>query len=100
MSDIKKKKTAKKAAKKPRINKTSKKVNIQEEALSEEKLLLEEVLEKQVAQDNVKRKSLEKIDSIEFDWNTVLSTDEYSEKEKKDLEDQYSSTLPELIDLT
>ena len=97
MSDIKKKKTAKKAAKKPRINKTSKKVNIQEEALSEEKLVLEEVLEKKVAQDNVKSKSLEKIDSIEFDWNTVLSTDEYSEKEKKDLEDQYSSTLPELI---
>tara|TARA_B100001540_G_scaffold43916_1_gene39081 strand:- start:235 stop:2163 length:1929 start_codon:yes stop_codon:yes gene_type:complete len=97
MSDIKKKKTAKKAAKKPRINKTSKKVNIQEEALSEEKLVLEEVLEKQVAPDNVKSKSLEKIDSIEFDWNTVLSTDEYSEKEKKDLEDQYSSTLPELI---
>ena len=97
MSDIKKKKTAKKAAKKPRINKTSKKVNIQEEALSEEKLVLEEVLEKKVAQDNVKSKSLEKIDSIEFDWNTVLNSDEYSEKEKKDLEDQYSSTLPELI---
>ena len=97
MSDIKKKKTAKNAAKKPRINKASNKVNIQEEALSEEKSVLEEVLEEQAAQDNVKGKSLEMIDSVEFDWNTVLSSDEYSEKEKKDLEDQYSSTLPELI---
>ena len=33
----------------------------------------------------------------DFDWSLVLSNDEYSPEQKKDFEDQYKSTLPDVI---
>ena len=79
-----------KAQKKPRINKTSK--------LTEEKVItLDEVTEvpKEINQPSIKKET--SIKKEEFDWDSVSDKDIYSNTERNELENQYSSTLPEVV---
>ena len=79
-----------KGQKKPRINTTSK--------LTEEKVItLDEVTEvpKEINQPSIKKEN--SIKKEEFDWDSVSDKDTYSNTERNELENQYSSTLPEVV---
>ena len=102
MSEAKKKTTAKKTAKKPRINKVKTVETPNLEQLVEDKLTVEEVSKEttiieEVTQDTSTEKSEKPTIVEEFDWDTVSNNDSYSSKERIDLEKEYSATFPDVV---
>ena len=93
----KKEGSIKKAAKKPRINPSLKKINIEKELSQNNDSIIEEVTHTQLANDGEKHSKIKNRNNEDFDWSLVLSNDEYSPEQKKDFEDQYKSTLPDVI---
>ena len=93
----KKEGSIKKAAKKPRINPSIKKINIEKELSQNNDSIIEEVTHTQLANDGEKYSKIKNRNNEDFDWSLVLSNDEYSPEQKKDFEDQYKSTLPDVI---
>jgi len=99
MSEEKKKVTAKKAVKKPRIAKVKKEESPKSvEIKATENTVVEEVKseEKPVVK---KETTLSKEELLaNFDWDKAAQNDMYSNEERTGLEKEYVSTLPEVMD--
>ena len=79
MSEENKKETAKKVVQTPKV----------------EEVVTAPVIE-EVKAEKVAKKEVEKVE--EFDWDKAAQNDTYSTKERKNIEKEYSSTLPDIID--
>ena len=98
MSEAKKKTTAKKPTKKPRINKVKEEV-VSKKQTQKETPIIEEVSDDTTIIREVNQKATKEKSKIveEFDWESVANNDIYSSKERTDLEKEYSATLPDVV---
>ena len=99
MSEAKKKTTAKKAVKKPRIKKVEKvETSVVEVPVAEseaiEEITKDTIIIEEVVAETPEKKS-KKVE--EFDWDSVSNNDSYSSKERINLEKEYSATLPDVV---
>ena len=99
MSEEKKKVTAKKAVKKPRISKVKKEETPKSvEVKATETPVVEEVkLEETPVVKKEKTLSKEEL-LANFDWDKAAQNDMYSNEERTGLEKEYVATLPEIMD--
>jgi len=92
MSEENKKETAPKAVETPKVEEVVvAETPVTEEVKAEAAPVLEEV-----KAEKAPKKKVEKVE--EFDWDKAAQNDMYSTKERTDLEKEYSSTLPDVID--
>lgn len=98
MSEAKKKTTAKKLTKKPRINKVKEEVVPKKQTLKETPIIEEVSDDTTIIREVTQKATKEKSKIVEeFDWESVANNDIYSSKERTDLEKEYSATLPDVV---